>query len=80
MPCLGDLSLLRRAVEQRAVVGVAAAAHDQAPDPRVGKNPGFLYKKTSPVFFFCFYGFFFFFFFFYPEERDFSVFQFQEYF
>jgi hypothetical protein len=38
VPCLGDLSLLRGAAEQRAVVGVAAAAHDQAPDPRVGKT------------------------------------------
>ncbi len=42
MPCLGDLSLLRGAVEQRAVVGVAAAAaaaHDQAPDPGLEADP-----------------------------------------
>jgi hypothetical protein len=47
VPCLGDLSLLRRAVEQRAVVAVTAAAHDQAPDARVGKNPVFLVFFTQ---------------------------------
>jgi hypothetical protein len=52
---------------------------------RVGKNPGFLIKKTRPVGFFVFLGFLFFlffgFFYIFAQKREFlGFFKFQEYF
>jgi len=51
---------------------VEDAGHEPAPENRVGKNPVFYIKKTSPMGFFVFFWFFLYI---CPEERVFMVFS-----